>query len=643
MRTLLLALAPLLLLGYASAQISPGPLSRAHQSLDGASQCANCHQVGGGEAVFKCLDCHAEIAGRLQKRQGLHATYGIAAGSSQECARCHSEHNGREFPLVKWDRQSFDHKKAGFALEGKHAGLACNRCHTPEHISAGQRALIKVPDLNRTFLGINPACTTCHQDAHQGRLGPNCAQCHDTTDWKNTAAQFDHAKTRFPLTGLHTQVKCQQCHTPGADDKPRFTGLAFGQCADCHTDPHKGSFAQQSCQSCHNTSAWKRVSNTALSQNFDHSKTQYPLAGKHQQVDCISCHRKGDFKQPLAFGKCMDCHQDEHQGQFAMRTDGGECASCHSVDGFKPAKFGLKEHQSTAYPLQGKHAALQCSQCHIPRGQETLYKIKFERCLDCHKDEHQEQFAAAPYLNQCQQCHTLDGYKPSTFGLTRHGQTRFVLTGSHLAVPCQECHKPPAQASPGIKSAALYHFQDLSCTTCHEDPHRGQFRERMQRLVNGRPAGCEACHTTKTWAELSRFDHAQTEFPLVGAHRAVACMDCHRPPNLETRLTHVDFHAAPKQCEDCHSDIHGGQFAKLTGVTPCAECHNTARWKPSLFDHDRRTPFPLAGAHRNVQCAGCHKLMRVISGKPVLFYKPTPKECSDCHGSNVPIARNGAS
>ncbi len=640
MRRTVLASAMLFLLGYASAQISPGPLARPHQSLDGATQCASCHKFGGGEAAFKCLDCHTEIAERLAARRGLHATFGIQPGLSKQCIRCHSDHNGRDFPLIKFDLKSFDHKQTGYTLEGKHAGLTCNRCHSPEKITTAQKQSIKVRDLSKTFLGLSSACTTCHQDAHKGRLGNNCAQCHNSTDWKNTSGKFDHSKTQFPLTGLHAQVKCEQCHTSGPDNQPRFKGLPFSKCSDCHTDPHKGSFAQ-TCESCHNTSGWKRISSSALSKNFDHSKTKYPLLGKHLQVDCTSCHRKGNFKQPVAFAKCTDCHADEHQGQFAKRAGGIECSSCHTVEGFKPTTFGLKEHQSTAYPLQGKHATLECAQCHIPKGKETVFKLKFERCLECHKDEHQGQFAAAPYLNRCEQCHTLDGYKPSTFGLARHKEARFVLTGAHVAVTCVECHKAPAGTSAQVKTAAIYHFHDMSCTTCHQDPHRGQFRERMQRPMNGKPGGCETCHTTKTWKELVHFDHSQTEFPLMGAHRAVACIDCHRPPNMETKLMNVDFHAAPKLCQDCHEDIHGAQFAKAGGVTACADCHNSGRWKPSLFDHDKRTTFSLQGAHRNVRCGDCHKTTRVINGKAILFYKPTPKECSDCHGANVPTGKGG--
>ena len=114
----------------AVAQISPGPLSRAHKELDGATQCTTCHKLGGGKPTFKCLNCHAEIASRLAAHRGLHSSYGLRPGSSQECAKCHSDHNGLDFPIIKWDTKNFDHKQTGYILEGKHAGLECRKCHT---------------------------------------------------------------------------------------------------------------------------------------------------------------------------------------------------------------------------------------------------------------------------------------------------------------------------------------------------------------------------------------------------------------------------------------------------------------------------------------------------------------------------------
>ena len=116
-------LVPILALAFLSAiavaQISPGPLSRAHQELDGATHCTTCHKLGGGEPAFRCLDCHAEIASRLAARRGLHSSYGIRPGSSQECAKCHSDHNGPDFPIVKWDTKNFEHKQTGYPVGRK--------------------------------------------------------------------------------------------------------------------------------------------------------------------------------------------------------------------------------------------------------------------------------------------------------------------------------------------------------------------------------------------------------------------------------------------------------------------------------------------------------------------------------------------
>src|SRR5207245_1064554 len=62
------SLIALLLATAGWAQISPGPLSRAHQSLSGPTQCTSCHKVGTGKPDLKCLECHVEIAQRLAEQ-----------------------------------------------------------------------------------------------------------------------------------------------------------------------------------------------------------------------------------------------------------------------------------------------------------------------------------------------------------------------------------------------------------------------------------------------------------------------------------------------------------------------------------------------------------------------------------------------
>ena len=615
------------------AQISPGPLARAHESLSGPTNCTKCHDLGRGTAEFKCLDCHTEIRERLAQKRGMHAVWVKAGGTGKECATCHSDHNGADFQLIHWEpnREALDHSKTGFALTGKHAGIACQSCHKAEFIPAAVRKGIQVKDLSRTYLGLSRECASCHQDEHRGQVGKDCASCHTVQSW-NPASLFNHAKAKFPLTGAHEKTPCAKCHPSIADSKPyvKYTGIAFAKCTACHVDPHKGSFSA-TCESCHNTSNWHRI---AQLEGFDHSKTKFPLLGKHATVGCADCHTHGDFKKPIAFAKCMDCHKDAHKGQFTSRASGGECAECHTVQGWKPSIFTVRDHATTKYPLEGRHAEVACDKCHLPKGvkgEDTLFKITQTECKDCHKDIHQGQFAGAPHQNRCETCHNVQGFKPAQFALSRHKDTRFPLTGAHIAVLCSDCHKPmPANSAVPVK----YKFEDRSCTACHVDPHKGEFRERMEaKRSDGTMAGCEACHTTKTWKELTRFDHSKTSFPLLGVHRGVACIDCHRPPALETSLKNVDFKTASTKCSGCHVDPHAGQFAARKDAAECSSCHNSEKWKPSEFDHDKRTPFSLAGAHQSVACEDCHKVSRMIDGKRVLFYKPTTRKCSECHGT----------
>jgi len=629
-RTFLFTTLSMLYFGAAAlGQISPGPLSKAHQSLTGTTQCASCHQFGTSTPTFKCLDCHKEVAQDLAANHGYHGRLGMKNPQGEDCVRCHLEHNGLDFSLLHWDppKNRFDHRLTGYALEGKHSGLACEQCHTPKNLVPSLRPLIQYKDLTKTLFGLSQDCLSCHTDPHKGQLGNDCQRCHNVNDWK-AAKKFDHSKTRYPLTGMHIEVACERCHKPDEAGGPaRFRDMKFGACVDCHVDPHKGAFPQQRCETCHTTAGWKKLLPRF---GFDHSTTRYPLLGQHATVNCSACHLTGDFKKPLAFANCMDCHRDIHKGQFLERTRKGECAECHTVDGWKPSLFGVKEHAKSKYPLEGRHARVECAKCHLPAGRETIYKVKFANCTDCHKDVHDGQFAGPPYNNRCEPCHTVRDFHRPSFTIAQHQKTNFVLTGAHTAVPCNECHK--AGMTHRSDTVLPFRFEDRTCAACHVDPHRGQFRDRMeQRRSDGTPFGCEACHTTASWTQISLFDHSKTSFPLLGAHRTVQCGACHKslPGTKE-----IQFKGTMRDCEECHSDPHGGQFVSKKGGTPCADCHDSLRWVPSLFDHDRRTQFPLQGGHAGVKCDRCHSNFKDVGGNQVLFYKPTPVQCAACHSSD---------
>ena len=605
---LLLAAAP-----AARAQISPGPLSRFHQELEGARNCRSCHEAKGVTSAL-CLTCHTALGRAIASGHGLHARTEYRA-----CERCHVEHQGRSFELVFWGEQgqaAFDHAQTGFALQGRHARLTCRDCHQAAHI--GERAALARGGVNlaRTFLGLRPSCASCHVDPHRGQFAPRaCTDCHGTEAWK--PERFDHARTDFPLTGAHQAVACAACHAKPAGGAARFKDTPHQTCAACHQDPHAGRMGA-ACQTCHDTAAWSRMAGG----RFDHGRTRFSLTGRHEKVSCGACHARGPSGAMrfagTPFATCAGCHRDPHAGRL-----GAACDGCHTTADWARVAAGRFDHSRTRFPLQGRHVSLACSACHR-EGQPLA--LPHARCTDCHADRHAGQLARqGTGPPDCAACHGVEGFTPARFSTADHAHTRLPLTGAHLAVPCDACHREVSverlraagvAVPPGAPARTeQFHFASAGCAECHADPHRGQA---------ARWGGCESCHATAGWSAVA-FDHARTGFALAGRHADVACRGCHAPRDGALALQ-----GRPQACAGCHADPHEGHFARA-GVTECARCHDPSGWRPARFDHDRDTSFPLVGAHRAVACAGCHA--RQEGGRTVLRYSGVGKVCSACHGA----------
>lgn len=519
------------------AQISPGPLSQPHAKLEGAANCLKCHEAGRGVSPAKCLSCHTALRARINAKKGLHAQ-----PNHQTCERCHNEHHGRAFKLIHWDPSKFDHRVTGFPLEGAHAKTKCAECHkTRSFLGLSQsctschadphkgqltpctkchtmtawkpapkfnHALARFPltglhtrvacakcHATPAFRGVAfQRCTDCHKDPHAGRFGATCTQCHSTAGWAVQAtANFDHAKTGFPLTGAHKTASCAECHRGG-----KFKGTSRA-CSSCHGDVHEGRMGK-SCERCHATTTFRAVT------NFDHNRTRFPLTGQHTKTRCAQCHVNGKLRG-LSL-TCNGCHTDPHKGRL-----GTTCERCHSTASFtNVASF---DHDKTRFPLRGAHRKAKCESCHT-KGRVLRFP-RFDSCGSCHRDPHKGQMKG-----DCATCHTVERFLPSTFGVEAHQRTRFPLAGAHLAVPCNSCH-----------TKGNFRLAFAACTDCHRDPHRGQTA----------PFGtCTTCHRIDTWTRIT-FDHARTGFPLEGAHARVRCAACHEK----------GFKGVPRQCAACHS------------------------------------------------------------------------------------------
>ncbi len=539
-RSLLSLIFMLFFCSLAQAQLSPGDLHRVHAALEGVENCTKCH--GGDQELVpdNCLKCHGRIKSQRETGKGLHSL-----PDYRECQNCHVEHQGRDFDLVHWKdgEKAFDHTLTGFILKEKHVGLDCRKCHRPEFISGFQLAENEKLDSNRTFLGLQTNCANCHRDEHRGDLGQNCTSCHNQTAWK-PALGFDHAVTKFPLTGKHQTVACLKCHQLMTDrptetdfDYMRYKGVLFGNCTSCHTDTHAGKLGEN-CSSCHSTEGWHSV-NTV---NFDHSKTRYPLQGKHFAVACAKCHQAGQSAQGLRFANCRDCHSDFHHGEFAQRASKGNCEECHNVAGFTPARFMMAQHEQTDYPLRGAHQAVPCLACHQRSNGQATPELQFvfnsTRCVGCHKDPHRGQVDKLVAVDGCELCHSIETWNRVNYD---HSKSNFALEGKHVRVACNKCHADLANTS----DRGLVKFTGIrtDCQSCHQDMHNSQF-------ANDGVTSCVQCHTAKGW-KPSTFDHAKSRFALDGAHRTVACGKCHQSVTTDTGVL-VKYKPLEFTCASCH-------------------------------------------------------------------------------------------
>jgi hypothetical protein len=344
-------------------------------------------------------------------------------------------------------------------------------------------------------------------------------------------------------------------------------------------------------------------------------------AGLEGQERCSACHTSGG---ELATGKCLDCHREQAtkirtgRGLHASPLVGQRtCWTCHlehrgrNHDIMGWGGIGGRDrfdHDLTAWPLRGKHALVGCDACHKRRSKSGLRRYLGEEsgCQGCHAADQPHGFERASAV-ACRRCHVETAWKPAALTSFDHDRdTDFDLEGSHRDVNCAKCH-PKTRFELGAGAA--------ECARCHQSPHDGH-------LFGEKP--CTLCHSPalRTLSSI-RFDHARsTHFPLAGRHKQAACYSCHR--SGVTRRPE-------RECESCHArdSRHGDRFAEFGAPPACKTCHpGTSRWMPPVFDHQRRTRFPLTGKHARVDCRSCHRGRR-----PDQFERFDAKAvgCRGCH------------
>ena len=448
------------------------------------------------------------------------------------------------------------------------------------------------------------------------------------------------------------ESQCSACHAAFEKEGQ------IAKCIECHADVGRdiqssngfhGLFpdaANQQCKVCHAEHKGRNAVIVDLDKRkFDHDFTDFELIGKHQEADCEKCHESGT-KYREAPGLCIDCHREEdvHKGQL-----GQECVDCHTPIDWREVDF---DHDTTGYPLVGRHIEVVCLDCHA----DQTFQTTPVTCFGCHADDDAHDGRSG---NECERCHNPTDWLDTSFNHDR--DTDFPLTGKHALLTCNDCHSEDPFSDVLKTDCVSCHLEDdnhdghfgakcdtchvtqdwpliefdhdrdtdyaikgahvaLACADCHVDPvfevslDAGCIACHLDDDVHKTEQGdqCQNCHNDTAWSDNVRFDHGFTRFPLLGKHMEAECKDCH-----ETQ----QFKLAETECISCHADDdpHEDRYGET-----CELCHNPVDWNIWLFDHNTQTDFGLDGAHRSVMCDGCHR--QSLSAMARLG-----NECADCH------------
>ncbi len=487
--------------------VMPGEVISGHADLE--NECSSCHKMFDKEGQRQlCLDCHEDVADDVNTESGFH---GLRAEiQNEQCSTCHAEHEGRDAIVVIMDEETFDHRFTDFQLEEAHDEAACEDCHSSE----------------LKYREASSDCVDCHREdaPHEDTMGADCAECHQPTEWLD--AEYDHDATDYPLIGEHLQVECLDCHADRTFPKPENT------CFDCHAedDTHDGRSGND-CGSCHNPTDWNDSS-------FDHSRdADFRLSGKHAELACDDCHSENPFEDTLD-KTCSSCHleDDEHD-----KHNGSQCGDCHNSSGWAEPYF--RHDRDTDYELLGGHREVACNDCHV----EPIFAVALTTtCDSCHLDDdahegslgtqcegcHTEvnwqdpvffdhDLSPFPLLgvhaeNECEDCHATQSFGDTdsecvachqdddphrgnfddqcgachnpvawdTWTFDHDLQSDFSLTGVHVDVACDDCHR---------SALGKMRLTGGSCGSCHRasDLHDGEFGP-----------DCGRCHSADSFSEV---------------------------------------------------------------------------------------------------------------------------------------------
>jgi predicted CXXCH cytochrome family protein len=538
----------------------------------------------------------------------------------------------------------FDHRKeTGYTLEGAHATAACLRCHN-------DRGPIKAY--------VSRGCGGCHADPHKATMGQDCQRCHNSFNWGQVGRQGEkvatHARTRFPLTGMHAVISCEQCHTRASAGE--FQAVAV-DCIRCHQPElsrgpgHLSANFPRDCKGCHTTSTWvgAAFNHNALGSNPNcygcHQSNFQGVANPNHVAlnysqNCANCHTTSTWLganfNHAALGAnpvCYTCHQpafasanatpaSNHTGNTFPTT----CQNCHTTTVWGPGT-------AMQHAFVGSKACFDCHSTNFTGAPNHIAQNFSHNCLGCHSGtstwlgavfDHTP-FGANPV---CYNCHQAVFASAAPTPASKHAANVFPTT-------CQNCHTT-ALWGPGTTMQHAF-VGAKACFDCHS----ANFTSAPNHVAMNFSHACLTCHSgTATWLGAV-FDHT-----ALGANPV--CYNCHQAVYASAAVTPSSRHAAnafPTTCQNCHTTALWGPGTAMqhsfVGST-CQTCH--------IDDYNAATS-PVGHAAQGIPSSACNTCHTTFVNWTGFIHNPSNcfnsassnshhnAKCSQCHaGANYATA-----
>ena len=233
------------------------------------------------------------------------------------------------------------------------------------------------------------------------------------------------------------------------------------------------------------------------------------------------------------------------------------CSACHTTSSWRQVTF---DHSKTGFPLEGKHLAASCGECHRSSDFNTPVATA---CSACHQDVHTGEFGS-----RCASCHDARGWS-SRFDANAHQRSNFPLTGRHAAVPCEECHLEQRDRR--------FTRATLDCYACHQQDYARTAGTSIDHARAGFGTDCKSCHFPSRFKGALFAAHRACFQIETGPHANISCLGCHT--TLVTAAVIGSCSGSNFSCIQCHAcSAVQGIHAQVGGFQckdrKCYECHS---------------------------------------------------------------------